>query len=1142
MRKAIWIALFSTASCLSNALAQEGLVGHWSFNAARGRTVPDASGNANDGLVTYGKLVKGVDRTGFLFDDRMASVRVNSSPSLCPLEAVTVEAWVQLSQGSQSGYPSVVRKDGCYALRFSHNSIGFIFWTDGKFDILTAPKADWKAEQWYHLAGTYDGKQMRLYIDGALAAEKPHNGDIDAAYAQVHMGGRAGQYRLLGVIDEAKIYSRALTTDEINASRARGLATLAAQKHVEVEPKVVGKSQRSVFRKPTREIAMVQEGFIWIDAEDFQDYGGWLLDTQFVHLMGSAYLIAAGIGKPVKDATVEFDVARPGRYRLWVRAKNWIADYSPGQFKVAVNGRVADKVFGAARTEDWLWDSAGEFDLTPGKATISLHDLTGYYSRCDALVLTTDMGYTPPADVEKVKLERSRLAGLSLSPKVVGEWDVIVIGAGPAGCPAALAAARTGAKTALIQNRPVLGGNASIELGVPMNGAASAHPNARETGIPEEAGRLKARYGYLKMSEPFRVMAAREKNLSVFVNQHVFDVEMADSKTIAAVKAVNALTNEITVYKAKRFIDSTGDGWVAYFAKAEYRLGREARSEFDEDLAPEKSDKITMSGCLMGGALNYRAEDMGKPMDYTPPPWAAKLPPPEQFTRRPKHFRGGQWWMEHEGIIDDLWDAEKARDELIRIVFGYWNWIKHHSPFKDEARNYAIAHIPIVEAKRESRRIVGDYMVNQNDVLAGRVFDDRISYGGWPLDVHHAKGIFSGKEGAFHCNPRVPIWTVPYRSLYSRNIENLLMAGRCMSVTHIALGSVRVQNTLAATGQAVGTAAAMSLQFDTTPRGIYEHHMERLQQRLLKDDMYIPEIKNEDPLDLARNATVAASSSKDYEEFDRRSVDLDDLHPLNMPRAVMFPTGLHKRIDVMHLRLANQTGEPIEVSALLREAAESGDFSSKQDVAEAKATVPANAEKWVAFKFDATLRTPFAWVWLPAEAGLSWRLMASGPLGSCRAYGGEWSVIEGQYYSLYTEPPIATRVEGFNPENVINGWTRIIGEQPNMWASHTQQKFPQWIELSWTEPQKINSVYLSFDTDLSKRWCTVPMPRQCVRDYDVSVFNGGKWTQVASAKGNFQRRRIHRFDTVAANKLRLTVHATNGCDDARVFEMRVYNE
>ncbi len=211
----ILLALAYAAALFSMARAQDGPVAHWSFNKVAGTTTPDDSGNGNDALISYGKLVKGVDGAAILFDDRMASVRANSSPSLCPLEAVSVEAWVKLSQATQSGFPSVVRKNGCYALRFSGNRLGFIIWTNGKFDILTAPKADWSPGQWYHLAGTYDGKEMRIYIDGKLAAQKPHAGDIDAAYAEVHMGGRAGLYRLKGIIDEAKIYARALGPDDV---------------------------------------------------------------------------------------------------------------------------------------------------------------------------------------------------------------------------------------------------------------------------------------------------------------------------------------------------------------------------------------------------------------------------------------------------------------------------------------------------------------------------------------------------------------------------------------------------------------------------------------------------------------------------------------------------------------------------------------------------------------------------------------------------------------------------------------------------------------------------------------------------------------------------------------------------------------
>lgn len=697
-----------------------------------------------------------------------------------------------------------------------------------------------------------------------------------------------------------------------------------------------------VFRKPAREIKVVVPGYLWIDAGDFRDYGGWLLDTQFVHLMGSAYLIAPGVGKPVKDAVTEINIPVSGNYRVWIRAKNWMKDHAPGQFTIAVGNMTSKNIFGKAPVEGWIWEQAGDFNLKEGRVSIAIKDLTGYYGRCDSLILTTNHDYVPPSAVADIQKERSRLTGISLEARDGGEFDVIVAGAGTAGCCAAIAAARRGARTALIQNRPVLGGNSSIELGVPVNGAASLHPNARESGIIEEAGRIKARFNYPKMDAPFRVMADAEKNLTVFTNRHVFAAETDGKGKITAVQAVDTLSNEIYSYRGKYFIDCTGDGWVGFFAGAKYRLGREARSEFNEKLAPEQEDKITMSGCIMGRrALSYRAENTGKPVSYTPPPWAAKLPSGDDLGRNPKNFIGGQWWLEHEGTIDDLYDAEKARDELIRITYGYWNFIKNEWLERDKAANYILGYVPIMDAKRETRRLVGDYILNENDVETARQFDDAISYGGWPLDVHHPRGIYSGKEGPFHCDTHLPIYTIPFRSLYSTNIVNLLFAGRNMSVTHMALGTVRVEGTLAAAGQAAGTAAALCAKKGVTPRDLYTHHMKEFQQVLLKDDQHIPGLINEDPADIARTARLSASSTARYEVFDQQRVNQKESHPLNMPRAVMFPRGMMEKIETISLFVGSERKDPAELELHLRGSGGFEDFSSATDIATAKTSVPA---------------------------------------------------------------------------------------------------------------------------------------------------------------------------------------------------------
>lgn len=898
------------------------------------------------------------------------------------------------------------------------------------------------------------------------------------------------------------------------------------------------------FRKPQRETKMLVDGFLWIDAEDFADYGGWRFETQFVYNMGSPYLLAGGTGKPVADAKTSIKIPKPGNYRLWVRAKNWHPPDAPGQFHVLVDGKQAEKLYGAESHDRWTWCSGGEFDLKAGEATLTLRDQTGYFARCDALILTTDLDYLPPEEVEGVSKERSRLTGLSLEPQEGGSFDVIVVGAGTAGCSAAIAAARSGVKTALVQNRPVLGGNASVELGVGVNGAGTHQSNARESGIVEEAGRIKARYEQPRVSESYRILTEQEENLTVLVNRHVFGVDMADGKTISAVRALDTLTGEIYVYRGRHFIDCTGDGWVGYYADAKYRMGREPSSEFDEDLAPKKADGITMSGCLMGNmAISFRGENVGKPVAYTPPPWAAKLPT-DDFGRNIRRVTGGEWWLEHEGTVDDLYKPEFARDELIRITFGYWDYLKNHWEGRAAARTFDLVYVPHGDAKRETRRLVGDYLLTQSDVMEARMFPDRISYGGWNLDVHHPRGIYSGAEGPFDFDPRIPIYSIPYRCLYSVNIDNLQFAGRHVSVTHVALGSVRVQSTLATLGQATGTAAAMCLQRGVTPRVLGRDHIAELQQTLLKNDQYIPNLRNEDPADVARTAKVTASSHAAHEIFRRENVHGDEIHPLNMPRAVMFPRGIHRELKSVRLLLHNYRSEPVEVTAHVRGADETGDFSSEDDLCTSTATAPPG-QSFVEFPVSTEIDVPVVWVWLPKTEGVSWRLMTTGPFGACRAYGGgkgkPWTVVKNQYYGVYTDPPMTYEI-GCGPENVINGVSRIVQRTPNQWMSDSTQPLPQWIELEFPEPTTIDTVYLTFDTDMNASHCTVPLVPQCVRDYELSCLAEGHRVSLATVTENFQRRRVHRFDPVKAKKLMLFVAATNGDRSARVFEIRAYHE
>ena len=319
-----------------------------------------------------------------------------------------------------------------------------------------------------------------------------------------------------------------------------------------------------------------------------------------------------------------------------------------------------------------------------------------------------------------------------------------------------------------------------------------------------------------------------------------------------------------------------------------------------------------------------------------------------------------------------------------------------------------------------------------------------------------------------------------------------------------------------------------------------------MQQTLLKHDQYIPELQNEDPGDLARPAAATASSTARYELFDRTKFQAGkDLHPLNMPRAVMFPRGVNDRPGSIFLRLASDRKEPAEIVVHLREASGPADFSSTEDLATAAAVVPPGRESWVEFKLDCTSDASHLWLWLPATEGIAWRMMADAPLGSCRAYGGgrgnPWTVVEGQYYAFFAEPALAVPCD-CPPENVTNGTARIVGSTSNLWASDPTEPMPQWVELDFRKPVRMNTVYLTFDTNMDTAHHTVPLVPTCVRDYELSYQDGSEWAVLAAERGNFQRRRVHRFPAVSASRLRLTVQATNGDRSARVFEVRVYDE
>ncbi|MDD4060823.1 MAG: FAD-dependent oxidoreductase [Kiritimatiellae bacterium] len=444
---------------------------------------------------------------------------------------------------------------------------------------------------------------------------------------------------------------------------------------------------------------------------------------------------------------------------------------------------------------------------------------------------------------------------------ITHEVDFCVVGGGLAGLCAAVAAARRGAKTLLMHDRPVLGGNASSEIRMWICGATGNGPHMRETGLVEEIQldnlQRNPHRSYALWDALLYEKAAFQENLALLLNCSCCEAKM-DGARIREIRGWQSTAETWHTVRAPLFADCSGDSILAPLSGAEFRIGREASSEFGESIAPEEADSRTMGmSCLL------QVREMNTPQSFTPPAWANHYD--EAFFARKfgspiGPYTGGTenfWWIEVGGLGDTVHDAEKNRDELLKIVYGVWDFYKN-GPHARATANWALDWVGVLPGKRESRRYVGDHVMTQNDVRAGGSFDDIVAYGGWTMDDHFPAGFHhqGGSPTIHHPVPRA--YGIPYRCLYSRNIENLMFAGRNTSVTHTALSSSRVMSTCAILGQAAGTAAAIAMRHGLSPRGVYEHRLGELQAHLLDDDCHLLDMPRAiGPL--ARAATLSAS-------------------------------------------------------------------------------------------------------------------------------------------------------------------------------------------------------------------------------------------------------------------------------------------
>ncbi len=608
---------------------------------------------------------------------------------------------------------------------------------------------------------------------------------------------------------------------------------------------------------------------VLIEAEQFEDLGGWVVDQQYMDQMGSPVVLAHGLGEPVQDAvtTVEFPVA--GTYRVWVRTRDWVAPWNvpgaPGRFQLLVDGKPLGTTFGT-EGDPWHWHRGGTIEMGEQRATIALHDLTGFDGRCDAILFTNDLDFTPPNEADALAAFRKRLLGLPDEPEHAGRYDLVVVGGGMAGTCAAISAARLGLDVALIQNRPKLGGNNSSDVRVHLGGNIHQLPYPALGGVVRELD--SGGHGNAQPAEEYDDakklrIAGAEENLHLFLNTHASEVETENGRIVAVV-AQNVRTGRRLRFTGHVFADCTGDGTIGYRAGADYRYGRESRAETNESLAPEKADRMTL-----GASVMWYSVETAERTTFPECPWAV------QFNRENyQRAISGDWNWETGFRVDQIEQIERIRDQGLRAVYGNWAYQKNRQGGQTRYATRKLAWVAYIAGKRESRRLLGDVILQEQDIVKGRPWPDASVTTTWTIDLHYPiqSDQFPGQEFRSRAeHVQIKPYAIPYRCFYSRNVENLLMAGRDISVTHVALGTVRVMRTCGMMGEVVGMAASICKQHDAMPRDVYETHLDELKALMTRGvgnpmpphaALRPPEWLDSVGENLAPKATVTVSASR----------------------------------------------------------------------------------------------------------------------------------------------------------------------------------------------------------------------------------------------------------------------------------------
>lgn len=597
--------------------------------------------------------------------------------------------------------------------------------------------------------------------------------------------------------------------------------------------------------------------FVFLEAEQFADLGGWDLDQQVMDQMGSPYLLAHGLGTPVKDAKTKIEFPSSGKYRIWVRTRDWVAPWNapgaPGKFQVLINDIPLKETFGTKGAE-WQWHDGGVVEVSKEENSVTLHDLTGFEGRCDSILFCKDTDFKPVNDLESLTKFRRNLLGLSEEPEEGGSFDFVIIGGGFAGTCAALSAARNGLNVALIQDRPVLGGNGSSEVRVWPEGITCKEPFPHIGDIVNEIapdpakkkyGSRNAIHGSAYNDSRKLDVIKKESLITLLTEERAIGAEHKDGE-VTAVIIQNTKTSVRKRIKADFFADCSGDAVVGYYVGGDYEMASSqimGMSNLWNVLDASKEEEVLKCECKDKAALTLSCEIGEVEQPFPRCPWAIDLSD-KPFPGR-DNYKGqwgsedplgnlGGWFWESGFDKNPITDIEKIRDLNFRAMYGAWDALKNVDKLYP---NHRLGWSAFIAGKRESRRLMGDVVLTADDFRNQTEFPDPAFPCSWHIDIHNAHETFDKdlKGQEFISRATVGeeyeykgVYWAPYRTLYSRNIKNLFMAGRNISVNKEGLGPVRVMRTCGMMGEVVGKAASICVKQKTSPRGVYEKHLDEL--------------------------------------------------------------------------------------------------------------------------------------------------------------------------------------------------------------------------------------------------------------------------------------------------------------------------